>query len=127
MEFVGEGGEGRWQDMHSCEKGLKVQPEIGSVLLWYSLRPNGNSDPLPGLYCEGLLACGAYMGQRGGGSWGCLHHVVRNSLHASCPVPLGHGWTFFCCRAKKDTRGCQGLTFTTTVASRVVLQAVFKA
>ncbi|CAE7876368.1 P4H4 [Symbiodinium necroappetens] len=33
------------EDMHSCEKGLKVQPEIGAVLLWYSLRPNGNSDP----------------------------------------------------------------------------------
>ncbi|CAE7663738.1 P4H6, partial [Symbiodinium pilosum] len=33
------------EDMHSCEHGLKVQPEIGSVLLWYSLRPNGNSDP----------------------------------------------------------------------------------
>ena len=33
------------QDVHSCGHGLKIRPEIGTVVLWYSLRPNGNSDP----------------------------------------------------------------------------------
>ncbi|CAJ1393572.1 unnamed protein product [Effrenium voratum] len=33
------------EDMNSCERGLKVRPEVGTVMLWYSLRPNGNGDP----------------------------------------------------------------------------------
>ncbi|CAJ1368076.1 unnamed protein product [Effrenium voratum] len=33
------------KDMRSCERGLKVRPEVGAVILWYSLRPNGNGDP----------------------------------------------------------------------------------
>jgi len=32
-------------DMWSCEKGLKVNPEQGTVVFWYSLHPNGNTDP----------------------------------------------------------------------------------
>jgi prolyl 4-hydroxylase len=31
-------------DMWSCEKGLKVKSEQGKIILWYSLRPNGNVD-----------------------------------------------------------------------------------
>lgn len=33
------------QDVHSCKDGLKVRPEVGTVVFWYSLRPNGNNDP----------------------------------------------------------------------------------
>mmetsp|Transcript_30833 Transcript_30833/g.70737 ORF Transcript_30833/g.70737 Transcript_30833/m.70737 type:complete len:408 (+) Transcript_30833:93-1316(+) len=33
------------QDMWGCHKGLKVRPEKGTVVLWYSLRANGNTDP----------------------------------------------------------------------------------
>ena len=33
------------EDVHSCEHGLKIGPEVGTVVLWYSLRPNGNPDP----------------------------------------------------------------------------------
>lgn len=33
------------EDVHSCKDGLAIRPEIGTVVLWYSLRPNGNSDP----------------------------------------------------------------------------------
>lgn len=32
-------------DMWSCERGLKVKPEKGAVIFWYSLHPNGNTDP----------------------------------------------------------------------------------
>jgi prolyl 4-hydroxylase len=32
-------------DMWSCERGLKVKPERGAVIFWYSLHPNGNTDP----------------------------------------------------------------------------------
>lgn len=32
-------------DMWSCKKGLKVTPEVGSVIFWYSLHANGNTDP----------------------------------------------------------------------------------
>merc|ERR1712107_886797 len=28
--------------MWSCERGLKVKPEKGAVIFWYSLHPNGN-------------------------------------------------------------------------------------
>ena len=42
------------EDVHSCKEGLKVRPEIGTVVFWYSLRPNGNSDP--------RLGCWAFLG-----------------------------------------------------------------
>lgn len=32
-------------DMYSCAKGMKVKPELGAVIFWYSLHPNGNTDP----------------------------------------------------------------------------------
>merc|ERR1712194_338986 len=32
-------------DMYSCKKGLKVTPELGTVIFWYSLHANGNTDP----------------------------------------------------------------------------------
>jgi prolyl 4-hydroxylase len=32
------------QDMWSCENGLKVKPEAGKVIIFYSLYPNGNVD-----------------------------------------------------------------------------------
>lgn len=31
-------------DLYSCDQGLKVTPEAGTVILWYSLHPNGNND-----------------------------------------------------------------------------------
>jgi len=33
------------QNMYGCEQGLKVKPVKGSVIFWYSLHPNGNTDP----------------------------------------------------------------------------------
>jgi len=32
------------RDTYACDQGLKVKPERGTVILWYSLRPNGNTD-----------------------------------------------------------------------------------
>lgn len=32
------------RDNYACDRGLKVKPERGTVIFWYSLRPNGNTD-----------------------------------------------------------------------------------
>merc|ERR1711976_317491 len=45
--------------MYSCEKGLKVKPQQGTVIFWYSLHPNGNTDP-NGLHA----ACPVEEGQK---------------------------------------------------------------
>lgn len=47
------------RDMYSCDQGLKVKPEKGAVILWYSLHPNGNTDP-NGLHA----ACPVQDGQK---------------------------------------------------------------
>lgn len=51
MSDVAEGGEthfprtfGLPQPHDSCGKGLKVKPELGKILMWYNLLPNGNID-----------------------------------------------------------------------------------
>eukprot|EP00927_Polykrikos_kofoidii_P073493 TRINITY_DN69523_c0_g1_i1.p1 TRINITY_DN69523_c0_g1~~TRINITY_DN69523_c0_g1_i1.p1 ORF type:complete len:482 (+),score=82.35 TRINITY_DN69523_c0_g1_i1:102-1547(+) len=47
------------RDMWSCEKGLKVKPVQGTVIFWYSLHPNGNTDE-NGLHA----ACPVESGQK---------------------------------------------------------------
>jgi len=42
--FPRAGGLPQPHDMYSCDHGLKVQPQRGAVILWYSLQPNGNTD-----------------------------------------------------------------------------------
>lgn len=46
-------------DMYSCDAGLKVKPELGNVIFWYSLHPNGNTDP-NGLHA----ACPVKVGEK---------------------------------------------------------------
>ena len=47
------------EDMYACEQGLKVTPVKGAVILWYSLKANGNNDP-NGLHA----ACPVLEGQK---------------------------------------------------------------
>eukprot|EP00930_Biecheleria_cincta_P028914 TRINITY_DN20126_c0_g2_i1.p1 TRINITY_DN20126_c0_g2~~TRINITY_DN20126_c0_g2_i1.p1 ORF type:complete len:510 (-),score=75.06 TRINITY_DN20126_c0_g2_i1:116-1624(-) len=66
------------QSMASCEKGLKVRPEVGTVIFWYSLRPNGNSDP-NGLHA----ACPVEEGQK----WSANYWVWNKPRSGNEPMP----------------------------------------
>jgi prolyl 4-hydroxylase len=36
---------GREKNMKDCETGLKVKPEVGKVIIFYSMKPDGKLDP----------------------------------------------------------------------------------
>lgn len=44
-QFPRAGNNPQPYDLYACEQGLKVQPKKGAVIIWYSLHPNGNTDP----------------------------------------------------------------------------------
>jgi len=65
-------------DMYSCENGLKVKPEKGSVIFWYSLHPNGNTNP-NGLHA----ACPVVDGQK----WSANYWVWNKPRGGSKAMP----------------------------------------
>jgi len=67
-------------DMYSCEKGLKVRPERGSVIFWYSLHPNGNTNP------NGLHgACPVENGQKWSANYWVWNKPKSNNRNSIMP------------------------------------------